>query len=69
MSDLRFPNYQIKKDARGEYYWVYYARNGEAIAKSTEGYVKKASCAHSIDIMKGTTDHRVYDLDGELRPA
>ena len=63
MSEFKFPNYQIKKDARGEWYWVYYARNGQAISRSSESYVTRQSCSHSIDLMKDSTEHRVYGLD------
>ncbi|KAA0020734.1 DUF1508 domain-containing protein [Salinicola corii] len=54
------PCYKQQKDNRGEWYWVYYARNGEAIARSSESYKAKTDCEHSIDLVKGSKDDPVY---------
>ena len=44
--------FQIYKDRKGEYRWRLRARNGEIIADSNEGYSRKASCKHGIDLVK-----------------
>ena len=44
--------FQIYKDRKGEYRWRLRARNGEIIADSNEGYTRKASCKHGIDLVK-----------------
>ena len=44
--------FQIYKDRKGEYRWHLRARNGEIIADSNEGYSRKASCKHGIDLVK-----------------
>jgi uncharacterized protein len=44
--------FQIFKDRKGEYRWRLRARNGEIIADSNEGYSRKASCKHGIDLVK-----------------
>jgi uncharacterized protein YegP (UPF0339 family) len=43
------------KDHRGEWRWTFYARNGEEIAVSSEGYVREADCDTSIGIVKRDT--------------
>jgi uncharacterized protein len=44
--------FQIYKDRKGEYRWHLRARNGEIIADSNEGYSRKASCKHGIDLVR-----------------
>ena len=44
--------FQIYKDRKGEYRWRLRARNGEIIADSNEGYSRKASCKHGIDLVR-----------------
>jgi uncharacterized protein len=44
--------FQIYKDRKGEYGWRLRARNGEIIADSNEGYSRKASCKHGIDLVR-----------------
>ena len=57
---VTFPCYWEKKDNRGHWFWIYYAKNGEEIARSSESYVKRSDCEHSIDLVKGSNDHKVY---------
>lgn len=57
---LEYPCYWEQKDNRGEWYWVYYASNGEAIARSSESYKRRADCEHSIDLVKGSASHKVF---------
>ncbi|CAH1657986.1 hypothetical protein CHELA1G11_12973 [Hyphomicrobiales bacterium] len=60
-SDLTYPCYYMYKDTRGEWRWVYYAKNGEEIAVSSEGYIKKSGCAESIGIMQISGDDTVFE--------
>lgn len=60
MTGLTYPCYYMKKDSRGEWRWTYYARNGEAIAVSSEGYKVRADCLHSINLMKASSSDPVY---------
>ncbi len=41
--------YKLKKDKRGEYYWVLIAGNGEPVAKSSEAYSSKQGAMRSIE--------------------
>jgi uncharacterized protein YegP (UPF0339 family) len=46
----------IRKDARNQFYWLFKAANGEDIARSSESYVRKESCQHSIYLVKTGAD-------------
>ena len=63
MVDVKFPCYKQRKDNRGEWYWIYYARNGEAIARSSESYKNRSDCCHSIELVKNSKDDPVYYYD------
>lgn len=54
MATVTYPCYWEKKDAKGHWYWIYYASNGEEIARSSESYVAKRDCDRSIQIVKGS---------------
>ena len=60
MADVTYPCYQVKKDNSGHWYWIYYAKNGEEISRSSESYVNRADCDRSITIMKGSSASPVY---------
>jgi uncharacterized protein YegP (UPF0339 family) len=60
MADVTYPCYRVKKDSSGQWYWIYYASNREAIARSSESYVKRADCDHSISIMKSSSSSPTY---------
>lgn len=46
------PRFRIKKDNSGYYYWIFYSDNSKAIARSSESYVAKRDCLHSIALVK-----------------
>lgn len=60
MAGVTYPCYWQKKDNRGHWYWIYYAKNAEAIARSSESYVNRSDCTHSINIMKNSKDHPIF---------
>jgi uncharacterized protein YegP (UPF0339 family) len=57
---LTYPCYWEYKDTRGEWRWTYYAKNAEAIAVSSEGYVRYEDCHHAVYIMKASANSEVY---------
>ena len=57
---LTYPCYWLRKDAKSEWYWVYYAKNGEAIGRSSESYKEYDDCMHSVGLMQGSGDDPVY---------
>ena len=62
MSALSYPCYKIKKDVRGHWYWIYYAKNGEEISKSSESYVAKADCLHGLKLNKASGNDPIFEV-------
>jgi len=60
MAEVTYPCYWMRKDARGEWRWTYYAKNAEPIAVSSEGYTRREDCSHSIDLLKASSTHPVF---------
>lgn len=60
MATVTYPCYWQKKDNSGHWYWIYYARNAKAIARSSESYVSRNDCEHSIQLMKGSSSDAVF---------
>ncbi|MDO8707580.1 MAG: DUF1508 domain-containing protein [Pseudomonas sp.] len=60
MADVTYPCYWEKKDNSGQWYWIYYASNAKAIARSSESYVARSDCTHSIQIMQGSTASPIF---------
>lgn len=52
MADVTYPCYWEKKENSGHWYWIYYASNGQAIARSSESYVKRSENALGADEAK-----------------
>lgn len=60
MTDRVYPCYVQKKDQSGQWYWIFYAKNYEAIARSSESYHNRSDCEHSINLMKNSAEAKVY---------
>ncbi len=60
MAEVTYPCYWEKKDNKGQWYWIYYAANREEIARSSESYVKRADCEHSIALMKESSSAPIF---------
>lgn len=60
MAQVTYPCYWQKKDAKGQWYWIYYAKNGEEIARSSESYMRRDDCYHSITLIKQSKDDSVF---------
>jgi uncharacterized protein YegP (UPF0339 family) len=63
MANVAYPCYKEKKDNFGDWYWIYYARNGEEIARSSESYRRGSDCAHSIELIKNSRNDPVFYYD------
>lgn len=61
--------FQLYKDRKGEYRWRLRARNGEIIADSNEGYSRKASCKHGIDLVREQAASAVVEDQTEEAPT
>jgi uncharacterized protein YegP (UPF0339 family) len=60
MAEVTYPCYWEKKDNQGQWYWIYYAVNGKAISRSSESYLKRSDCEHSISLMKGSSKDKIF---------
>ena len=60
MADRKYPSYWLYKDSADEWRWTYHARNGLAIAVSSESYKKKSDAKRGIEIMQGSASSPIY---------
>ena len=60
MAEITYPCYIERKDNRVLCYCIYYAANKEEIARSSESYVNRSDCEHSINLVKGSSTHKVF---------
>jgi uncharacterized protein YegP (UPF0339 family) len=60
MAEVTYPCYWQKKDQSGYWYWIYYGKNGEEIARSSESYVNRTDCFHSIELVKNSKGDPVF---------
>ena len=59
-SRLRF---EVFRDRRGEYRWRLRAPNGQIVADSAEGYVRKSDCLRGMDLVRQVTvSNEVRDM-------
>jgi uncharacterized protein YegP (UPF0339 family) len=63
MAQVTYPCYWEKKDAKGHWYWIYYAKNGEEIARSSESYVSRSDCTHSINLLQASSGDKIFYTD------
>lgn len=54
--------FQVYTDKRGEHRWRLKAGNHQIVAVSSESYVDKSSCLHSIDLVKGASEAPVREV-------
>jgi len=44
--------FKVFRDVAGQYRWRFVATNGKTLAVSSEAYVAKSDCEHSIALVK-----------------
>lgn len=47
--------FRLYQDKAKEWRWSLHASNGQQVASSGEGYVKKSDCLHGIDLVKSAS--------------
>lgn len=60
MADVTYPCYWEKKDQSGYWYWIYYAKNGEELARSSESYVNRDDCTHCIQLVQNSKGDKIF---------
>lgn len=53
--------YRMYQDVLGQWRWRYVASNGKIIGISSESYVNKSDCRHSIVLMKLSVNAPVHE--------
>jgi uncharacterized protein YegP (UPF0339 family) len=56
-------DFEVKKDVSGQWYWTFQADNNKTIARSSESYINRNDCLHSIRLVKELSPNcTVYDM-------
>ena len=58
--------FELYRDAKGEWRWRLRARNGEVIADSAEGYVRREDCEHGIALVRQSAEARIDDMTTQI---
>jgi large conductance mechanosensitive channel protein len=62
--EISNPKYQLYKDNAGDFRFRLFARNGEMIADSSEGYESKDACLNGIKTVAQSCNAEIEDLTG-----
>ena len=54
--------FELYRDSGGEWRWRLRVPNGNVIADSAEGYVRREDCEHGIALVRASTDATVIDM-------
>jgi uncharacterized protein YegP (UPF0339 family) len=60
-ANAEYPCYWMYKDQRNQWRWTYFASNAEEIGVSSESYVNKQDCRRGVDIMRASSDSKIYE--------
>jgi uncharacterized protein len=69
MASRPYPSFWIYRDNKGEWRWTYEASNGETIAVSSEGYVRRVDCRHAISLMQASHGSPVWVAGKDAQAA
>ena len=58
--------FELYRGAKGEWRWRLRARNGEVIAESGEGYVRREDCEHGIALVRQSAEARTDDMTTKI---
>ena len=54
--------FELYRDSGGEWRWRLRVPNGNVIADSAEGYVRREDCEHGIALVRASADATVVDM-------
>jgi uncharacterized protein YegP (UPF0339 family) len=58
-------DFEVRKDSNHQWYWTFQADNNKTIARSSESYIQREACLHSVKIVKELAPKApVYDMTG-----
>ena len=58
--------FELYRDAKGEWRWRLRARNGEIVAESGEGYVRREDCEHGIGLVRQSAEASIVDMTTQI---
>lgn len=58
--------FELYRDAGGQWRWRLRARNGEVVADSGEGYVRREDCEHGIALVRQSAEARIVDMTAQI---
>lgn len=58
--------FELYRDAKGEWRWRLRARNGEIVAESGEGYVRREDCEHGIALVRQSAEAPIVDMTTQI---
>lgn len=58
--------FELYRDAGGEWRWRLRVQNGNVIADSGEGYVRREDCENAISLVKGSADASTIDMTTKI---
>lgn len=58
--------FELYRDAGGEWRWRLRVQNGNVIADSGEGYVRREDCENAISLVKRSADASTIDMTTKI---
>ena len=58
--------FELYRDSGGEWRWRLRVPNGNVIADSAEGYVRREDCEHGIALIRKSADATVVDMTTKI---
>lgn len=58
--------FEIYRDAPGHWRWRLRAQNGNVVADSGEGYVRREDCEHGIALVRQSETAKVVDMTTKI---
>lgn len=58
--------FELFRDAAGAWRWRLRVQNGNVVAESGEGYVRREDCEHAITLVKRSSDASVVDMTTKI---
>ncbi|MEZ0231502.1 MAG: DUF1508 domain-containing protein [Methylophilaceae bacterium] len=60
MSEATYPCYWQKEDSRGYWFWVFYSKKGNEIARSSKSYETRADCEFTINLLQNSSKVPIF---------
>ncbi|TXN20751.1 DUF1508 domain-containing protein [Methylobacterium sp. WL9] len=58
--------FELYRDAGGEWRWRLRVQNGNVVADSGEGYVRREDCEHAIGLVKASAEAPIVDMTAQI---